>query len=437
MAPARCCEKKRSRVKKKLLSFVLRAGLGLGAMPGAFAQTFPEAMDYVMQMQNSIQSNSNPGRASDIHNNIKKSNVLVNTVGIAARIPILSDDTRLEIAGVTGNAQYSGQHQFDHQPKYFDASFHWRAGELLDGKVGYEHESRRYESDQIWPNSDTVTTRRLSAEVGVNLSEGLTLPIIKIFNEKARYGTTQNQLLFDYAEKGWEIAAKYESVTGSSVAVGVQHSQSTYPLRNQLNRPNLDNAFRDREVFTEVYWQYSVKTALYARLGLLNRNYENFSVRNTRLLHLDTQAIWQYSPKTEFRLGLWQRPYNNDEDPNITYSTLRGIGLTARWQATPKLGVALSGAYERQQDTRLGDGQANSTRLRLGPRLVWKANRNVSVILDGYHARKRGDLPSNNYRQNVVRLGVMLQTDNGNEGLAQRLNPTRCGWTHIETALCP
>lgn len=422
---------------KPLSHFVCLSCTWLVSLSIAFAQGFPQAMDYVMQMQNSVQSNSNPGRASEIHREIERSTVSVNTIGMALRVPLLSQETRLDIAGATGKANYSGLPQFDHNPSFLDANLHWKAGDLFNGKFGYEYNRRRYESDQIWPESDVVSTRRLSAEARFNVSEDIALPIVKLYDEKANYNDTLNRQLFDYSEKGWEIAAKYQSVTGSSVTVGVKESRTTYPLRYQLNRNNLDDGYEDRELFAEVYWQYSVKTGLYTRLGWLNRKYDTFSDRNTRLLDLDTQLIWQYSPKTTLRAGLWQRPYNNDEDLNIQYSTLRGFGLSAQWLPTPKLGVSFSGTYEQQKDTRLTGDLTNSTRLRVGPRLTWQASPNLRVIFDGYHARKQGDLPSNRYQQNVVRLGIVVQTDNGNDSLAELLNPRECRWMHIETALCP
>lgn len=422
---------------KRLLSALSAGGMAIAILSDVQAQVFPEAMDYVVQMQNSVQSNSNPGRASQIHDPVDGSMVTVNSIGMALRIPVLSDDTRLDIAGVGGDAQYSGQHQFDHQPRKLNARFHWRATDLFDGKMGYDFDRRRYESDQIWPDSDTVDSRTLSARMGMNISEDLTLPIVRVFSEQSNYHSPQNRRLFDATERGWELAARYQSVTGSSLAVGLTESETRYPLRRLLNRPGLDDTHNDREVFTEAYWQYSVKTGVYARLGWLNRQYDTFDQRNTDLMHMDTQAIWQYSPKTELRLGVWQRPFNNDEDPNITYSALRGLGLTAGWQPSPKLAFSVFGSFERQQDTRLSGDVSNSTRMRFGPRLAWKAHPNVSVVIDGYQARKRGDIPSNNYKQAVVRLGLVLQTDSGNIELADLLNPKECRWSHLETALCP
>ncbi|MCB5364560.1 hypothetical protein H0484_12465 [Pusillimonas sp. CC-YST705] len=403
----------------------------------AMAQVFPQAMDYVMQLQSSVQSNSNPALITESNGNPQSSTALINTLGIAARIPLLSEDTRLDLAGVVGNAHFSNQHQLDYQPRLFDGTLHWRIGRLFSGKTGYQYHRERYQSDRLWPESDTVSTRRWEGEAGMNISEDWTLPLFRLFDSSTRYGALPNQQLFNRNEKGWEVSARYQARHGSSLSLGWAQSRTTLPLRHTLNRTDLDDAYRDRELFTQAYWQYSVKTSFYVRAGWLQRRYQNFSERDTSLLTLDTQAIWQYSPKTELRLGLWQRPYSNDEDPSISYSTRRGLGLTALWQATPKLSLTLQAVYENQEDTRFDNQHVRSPLTRYGSRLSWKAGPNLDVILDGYHARKRGADPWNRYTQNVVRLGIVLYTDSGNERVAPLLNPLACGWAYQEASLCP
>lgn len=416
---------------------LLFVSLTLAWSAHASAQTFPQGMDYMLQWQSSIQSNSNPGRFSEATGDAPSSNVLVNSLGVAARIPLLSNETRLDIAGLAGQARFKHLPEFDLDPRHLDADFHWRASRLFSGKVGYHHRRKRYESDLLWPDSDTVSTRRWDTELGMNISDELTLPLVRLFDEHTRYGKLPTQQLFNRNEKGWELAARYQSLTGSSLSVGMVQSRSTLPLRHTLARTDLDDAYRDSEVYTQVYWQYSVKTSFLARVGRLQRKYDNFSQRDTKLLTLDTQAIWRYSPKTELRLGLWQRPFNNDEDPNIIYSTLRGVGINAKWDATPKLALSLRASYEDQEDTRLDAQKVTSPRMQLGTRLSWQASPNLNVILDGFHSRKSGDQPWNRYRQNIVRLGIVLYTDSGNSQIGALLNPAECRWTYVEADLCP
>lgn len=422
---------------RSALTLLSLAGSALALPPSSLAQVFPQAMDYVMQLQSSVQSNSNPALVTQSNGDPQSSTALVNTLGIAARIPLLSEDTRLDIAGVVGDARFGDQHQLDYQPRQFDATLHWRAGRLFSGKAGYQYHRERYQSDRLWPDSDTVATRRWEGEAGLNVSEDWTLPLFKLFDERTRYGAQPNQQLFDRDERGWEVSARYRAPHGSSFSLGWMQSRTTLPLRHTLARTDLDDAYRDRELFTQVYWQYSVKTSFYARAGWLQRRYQNFSERDTSLLTLDTQAIWQYSPKTELRLGLWQRPYSNDEDPAISHSTRRGVGLTALWRATPKLALKLQAAYENQEDTRFDNQSVRSPILRFGSRLTWKASPNLDVILDGYHMRKRGEDPWNRYTQNVLRVGIVLYTDSGNEQVGALLNPAACGWSYQEASLCP
>lgn len=430
-------------MKRRLSRPLLLVSLTSLLFPTAstWAQTFPEAMDYVMQLQSSIQSNDNPGRLSENMGKADSSNILINSVGLAARIPLLSDQTRLDIAGLIGDARFNGANQLNYQPRHLDTTLHWRAGRLVSGQMQYQYRHKRHESDRIWPESDTITTRRWSSAVGLNVSDGLTLPSVKLYEERTGYGALPNQQLYDRTEKGWEVSARYDSTSGSSASLGWRQSRTELPQRHTLARTDLDDAYRDQEVFAQVYWRYSIKTALLLRTGWLQRRYATFSERNTQLLTLDAQAFWQYSPKTELILGLWQRPFSNDEDPSITYSTFRGVGLTANWEASPKLAFSLKASYETQEDTRLDNSRVSSPLVRFGPRLTWRAHPNLDVILDGYHVRKSGTDSWNRYRQNVVRLGLVIYTGSTNhhddKGLGNMLGQASCGWNYQEAQLCP
>lgn len=416
---------------------VLGALLGLPAATAQAQILFPKAIDYAIRAQTSVQSNSNPSRVSAGRGSAQSSTAVVHTVGAALRIPILSEETRLDVSGVIGDARYQETPALNHHPEKLDTTFHWRAGRLFSGQTGYHYQKRRYESDRVWPGSDTVATRRLESEVALHASDSLTLPTVKIFKEETRYDTQVNQQLFDRNMQGWEVSARYQSPSGSSVRAGMEHSTTRYPQRAQTGRTNLDDEYRDQELFTDIFWLYSPKTSFYARTGWLDRRYQNLSIRNTRFFTLNTRVSWQYSAKTTLHLGLWQTPYNNDEDPDVVYATLRGTSLTADWRPTPKLTVGLQTSYQQQRDHHTAGDDRDSTRLHYGSRLSWRLNRNVNVILDGFRVQQRSDDPWNRYQQNIVRLGLNLSTDSGNPQVAPLLRPVECNWTYVETELCP
>lgn len=402
----------------------------------AKAQWFPHAIDYAAQWQSSFQYNSNPGRVSDARPPHSSSNILTNTAGLAARIPVLSKDTYLDVVGVGGTARYKRQTQLNHKPHYLDTTFHWRAGRLFAGRLGHFQQNKRYDSDWLWPLADTVKTRRTWAEMQFRPSESLSLPLIRAFHEKTNYGLIENQQLFRRTTKGWLLAGHYQSVTGSSLRLGLETSRSRFPLRHLVGRSDLDDEYTDREVFTEVFWNYSVKTSFYGHFGWLRRKYHRISERDTRLPVINTNVLWHHSPKTSVRLGLWNRPYSNDEDPNIIYTKVRGGGFTINWKITSKTEFRLRGLYEKQHDVTLSGRQVPARRMQIGPRLSWQASPNLKVFLESYHDRKRGSSASNHYSQNVVRVGIILYTDSGNADVNALFSPDECRWMYLETELC-
>lgn len=395
----------------------------------------PGAVDYAVRLQSSIQSNSNPMRASE-GSGVGSSNLWVNTAGLAARIPLLSDDTRLDIAGMAGDTRFGQQSQLNYQPRRLDSTLHWRAGRLFIGQLNYQYQHERYESDRIQPQGDTVTTRHWGGAIGLRVTEDLTLPQVRLFDDRTRYGAFENQQLYDQNERGFEISADYQSPTGSSLSSGFRQSTSTFPLRSLPGTQDLDDKYVDREVFARVSWQYSVKTLLSARVGWLRREYSNRADPDVHLLTVDTGLDWQYSPKTQIRVGLWQRPYINDNEPAALYSMLRGGGLAVNWRMTPKVTLGAQGSYEMLKDKVSGQDDVLSTRARYGVRMMWQAWEGGAFVLDAYRSRQRGDQVWNRYQQNIVRVGLVIYLGSGNKAVDAMLVPGKCQWSYVEYDLC-
>lgn len=405
-------------------------------LPCAAQSASPGAVDYAVRLQSSLQSDSNPSLASDGTQGIRRSSLWVNTAGAAARIPLLSDDTRLDIAGTAGVARFGQQSQLDYQPRRFDSTLHWRAGRLFVGQIGYQYEHERYASDRIFPAGDTVTTRGLDGVLGMRVSEALTLPQIRVFQQRTRYGAVENQRIFDQNDRGFELTAEYRSPTGSSLSGGLQQTSSTFPLRGGPDTAGLADKYIDREWFVRSTWRYSVKTALSGRLGWLNRSYPDGTQSDVHLLTADLSADWQMSPKTQVRLGVWQHPYINDNQPAALYSTLRGGGVAINWQMSPKTALGLQGSYETLRDRIAGQADQLSTRTQYGMRFTWQAWKGGALVLDGYRSQERGDESWNRYRQNVVRVGIVVYLDSGNAAVREMLVPRKCQWSYVEDSLC-
>ncbi len=398
---------------------------------------FPKAIDHVLQLRTMPQHQSNPGRLSDDDDRRRGSHILVNSIGGAITIPLLSNETRLELAGNLADARYSGNSQLSHQPKTFNAGLPWRAGRLFTGRIDYSYSDRLYDYlDRVWPERDMVQRQRLQAQFGVRATENLTLPLVSVFQGRERYDVDINRTLYNSNETGWQAGFAYRGIRESYYFGGFRQSRVEYIDRTDAWRVQIDDAYRDNEIFLGGQWDITAKTAFEARVGVLRRSYATLGERDTTLYSIDTRSTWNYSPKTRFDVYLYRRPYANNDDPDILYSTLTGARFAVRWKASPKTALWLNVAREEQDDTRISGLQGDKSIWRFGSRLEWIASSNVRVMLDGYRQREQGLNAADSFSQNVVRLGLEFSTDSGSRAPYSLLDSSECFYRSVEYLLC-
>lgn len=410
----------------------------LAAVPAqAQSPTFPEGMEHVFRLRSMPQYHSNPARLPDNDTRRQGSQVLINTIGGAVRMPLLSERTRLELAGNIGDARYDGNRQLDHQPKQFSAALPWRAGKLFAGRFSYGYSDRLYEYlNRTWPDRDMQAQQRWQSQLGLRVTEDLTLPLLSVYQGRSRYETDLNRTLYNRDETGWEASAYYSGMDRSFVNAGFRQSRVNYIDRTDFWRAQIDDAYQDNEIFIDSHWDLTIKTSVETRFGYLRRSYENLGERDTSLITIDTRASYQYSPKTRFEVYGWRRPYSNDDSPDTIYSTQTGLRMTMRWQASDRSAAWLSVAREVQADTRFSGVDSRSTVWRYGTRLEWKATDNVRMVLDGYRTREVGADAGNSFSQNIVRLGVEFSTSRGSSQPERMLFTSECDWRYVEYLLC-
>lgn len=396
--------------------------------------------EYVLRAQSSVQRHSNPYRLSNDERAILGADtVLAHELSGAAIVPVLSDRTRLVVSGFLGDARYQEHRQLDHKPKRLDAAFQWRAGDLWQGAFGVSREDRlnRFLALSA-PQRDVIESRSAYADLGLRVTESLTLPELSVQRSSLRYEFPINALLYNRDETRAQVAVRYAGYAASYLQAGVMASNVEFLDRTPAQVAVIDERYDDREVFVDGQWEYSPKTLLQARLGYRHRTYANLAERDVSLLTVEAKAAWQYSVKTRFDLALWHRPYGNEEDPAILYSTLTGVRGSIRWQYTDKLWFSFNAVRETQKNTRLsaGDG-GSSVATRFGPRVEWAVNRNVKLVLDGWRDNVQGNnFPSST--STVVRVGVVLSTDNwGTRGPERLIRYADCAAPrYVETTTC-
>jgi len=411
----------------------VRQGMGAGS------PVFPEGIEYSVQISRVIQQISNPYRLPDTAGDLRRSDLAVaDEVRAAAIIPLLSERTRLLAAAAFGNVDYRDQSRLDYRPHSFKTTLEWRAGDLLQGSVSASDRVRlnRYMATS-WPDRDLLKQRAFGADVGLRITESLTLPVVSLSQASTRNEFAFNQQLYNRDDSKVQISGVYMGRDESYVMAGISRVRSRYPDRTPLQIQQLDRAYTDTEYFVNGMWQYSPKTSLEAYAGWRQRRYATLADRSIDFVTADLRAHWDYSVKTAFLVHLWHQPFGNEEDPTILYSTLTGGRLTMRWSPGEKTWLSLNVVRERQRNYRTTAGGANETMSwRFGPRLEWRVHRNILLTLDGWREHVSGaGYPG--YGSTVIRAGISFDIDNGSKQAARLHVREECDPPRfLDTLLC-
>lgn len=404
------------------------------------AAEFVNGVEYVVQGQTRLLSQSNPFHAEEGSERKRGTSAWVNTFDAAAVVPLASERTRLELAGSYGHAAYDRSPPLDHRPLHFVARLPWQAGDVLAGSFEHVRDIAQYRwPERTWPDGDTVGTTRQRAEVGLRVTESLTLPVIALGQEIVVYGHERNFLLFDRNLQWREVSVRYQAPTRSQITLGWRTTEGNYRQRTDEVAAVLGRRYRDRDLYAATDWRLSDKAIVAGRAGWRLRRYEDVAGRDADLPSAELRAGWDYSVKTRFDARLWRQSYVNDRDESVLYSTYTGGQLFARWQPSHKTFVSLGMVHELQDDTLPGgqriDRATRSTRL--GSRVEWTVTSGVQMVFDAWRDHTAGRAGRSGFVDHVVRIGLVISYGN------RFGNPERLLWVpecepprYVEASAC-
>jgi hypothetical protein len=267
---------------------------------------------------------------------------------------------------------------------------------------------------------------------------------VQVFRDSLRYQALYNLQLYNSNQRGWQISTRYladpSGVDGSAFEVGVRHSDNDYPWRLPQQVAQLDNAYTDNEWFADVRWDVSPITLLVARVGLLSREYANLGSRNTHLLTLDAQAMYDLTPQILVYARLWRRPFSDDFEPDVFYSIQNGGSVSLFWRITPKTMAGVFYQQTIQHDYLGASGAPDGDPLHLpgyGVRFQWQARDNMRWILDLVSQRQQGNNTYDDYNQRFIRIGFEYWFGSHGANSAHRLlTPDVCSREHPALLMC-
>ncbi|MFZ6772485.1 hypothetical protein ACO0LB_07165 [Undibacterium sp. SXout7W] len=403
----------------------------------AFATT-----ELVLQLETSLSSDTNPFRfydtapvaPPDAANLPNVPNGTIGTSGtngisktsdtstgvdlrVGAVIPLLSDRTRLILTGSLGNHHYKNYRELDHHTGAGDASLEWVTGSLLNGRVTAGKEDRLFQYiNGSLTDKDISHQTRSSAEVSMNVTDDWTVQA-KFDRSGLTYDLPVNQL-YNFDASGKQLGIRYRVPTGSSIEVGSRWSESHYPDRTEQQIADLDQRYKETELYLDGEWKYSVKSVTSAHFGVIRRQYESLAERNTNLFNALWRGTYYYSPKLRLDLQFWDRPFSI-VDPAILYVVTKAVRFDAQWKWTDRTQFNLSGLLQNSDQqliprlSTLAEGVSRKEKLqRLGVGANFQIERGFRLFFDSFYEKVSRDPDGLNLKQGVVKIGLEYTYEN-------------------------
>jgi hypothetical protein len=392
-------------------------GFGEGTLSQRLSDISPKGIEYVFDAETGMQWQSNPFRYSDAEADRREADMIGQaTLRAGLIVPLPSERTRLELSGVRTESRYARFNQLDNAANHLEGAYRWQAGDLFVGSLAATSDDSLYRYlNRTAPSRDMVHTDTRNADVGLRVTEDLTLPILRVSSERTRHDFDLNRMRFNQDVDRVQLAGRYSGWRQSAVTAGLSKADGDYFDRTDELAALVGRRYRDTEAFVDWTWDYSMRTTIAGRTSLLRRQYPGLTGRDTSLPTSYVRLGWEYSAKTRFDAIVWRLPFPNSEDPTVLYTTSTGGQLSAAWQPTAKVWTSATLAAERVRNTRFsGAAQEEDSKVfRAGVRLEWEIVRGVSLALDAWRDRTVAPGPLDSFSNNVVRASLLLRTDNG------------------------
>jgi hypothetical protein len=403
---------------KKLVALLLLSALNAQA-----------SSELVLQFDSSLRYESNPLAFSDgadvqgsLGSEIRSDRVLSNEMRFSLTHSLDSSETRLVFDGQLGQREYTRLDFLDHNPYIYRAGLEWRAGHLWRGAVFHSQDQKLFdyqdgsltERERLYKSTQTI-------EVALRVTPDVEIPVV-LKKQRRTYDLERNSFN-ESNEHNVDVGVSLNSETTSKLRAGVLSTEVQFTNRTVQQVSDLGDSYRDRELYFDVDWHYSVKTRLGGRLATLQREYGSLPELNFSAPMANFSLDYDYSPMTKIKIEAWRRPLDATKT-SVLYSMNYGAQLSLRWQATSKtrLSMQIGKELDRYQTTRSSVNPPNPvfSRIRKGASVNYAVSRDLSLYIDGFTEELTGGDLGSAISQRTLVAGLEYNFENMS-GLAKRL----------------
>jgi exopolysaccharide biosynthesis operon protein EpsL len=240
---------------------------------------------------------------------------------------------------------YSKYSSLNYDGEDYQSTWNWRVGNRWSGQLGASQSVSQTsfgDFQTLLAVSNLVTRDRqfVSAEWELH-------PRWRIGGGGA-LATSDNSSLQqrsqDYEDSSGYVYASYLTPKGSKLRGEIRRTDAEYPNRQLVSTSLIDNSYSQSEYIFFGDWTVSGKLLTHLKLGLVDRQFENVSVRDYSELMGRLSADYYPTGKTALTLAVYREPAPTEE-ANSSFLVNTGANLNAAWLLSDKITARASASY--------------------------------------------------------------------------------------------
>lgn len=233
------------------------------------------------------------------------------------------------------------------------------------------------------------------------------------------FGISQNKLensatfnaISDFEAKGLDYGVSYSFASSAYLQFLVHNRKGEFQKREISQITAFDNGYSENEYEVDLFFQETGKDKFSGKLAYLDREYDNFKIRNydAYIGNINYDYIWTGKLKSTFFLSRVIAPF---ETTNSTYSITDAFRTQLLYDVSSKVRVGLNLRYaERDFD---GSGQfGTSGRLdkehSYGAFATWNPTKYVGVSLNSNKSYRDSSLSNFDYDDTLTSVSIELK----------------------------
>jgi exopolysaccharide biosynthesis operon protein EpsL len=249
--------------------------------------------------------------------------------------------------------------QLNYDGKDLQATWFWRLGNHLEGKVGTSYQQVLAPYTDFYSNQRNLRrTRSKFVDGGWRFH-----PAWRVrggFQRDTFAYELLSQRSNNRTEDASELELDYLARSGSTVGLVARRVKGAYPYSRPVGAALFNDDFTQDELKARVLWLASGSTTIDALVGRTQRSQPAYGAGKTRGVTGRVKATWQPQGKMTYNATLW-RDFAPLESTVVSYTLNKGVSAGAQWDATAKIKVNADAVYERRNYNarRAFDGSGN------------------------------------------------------------------------------